>query len=53
MELKKHYGEENIIRKLKKFPRRAGRQKRKKAVLIIRCVFSSFLAADLLPSVWE
>lgn len=48
MELKKHYGEENIIRKLKKFPRRAGRQKRKKAVLIIRCVFSSFLAAGFI-----
>ena len=48
MNLNNHYGESNIFRKLKGIPRRKRRRKRKKIVMVARCVFGGFLSLGLI-----
>ena len=48
MDLKKHYGEKNILQKLDKFPKDPALRKRKKIVFAAKAAFISFLAAGCL-----
>ena len=48
MDLKKHYGEKNVLRKLEDQPKEPGLRRRKKMVFAVKTVFFTFLAAGCL-----
>ena len=48
MDLKKHYGEKNVLRKLEHQPKEPGLRRRKKMVFAVKTVFFTFLAAGCL-----